>query len=514
MAKILVADDNSHIQRMVSLALKDQGIDVVAVGNGGAAVRKISDMRPDLVLADVFMPVRSGYEVCEFVKSDRSLSHIPVILLVGAFDPLDEQEAQRVGADGVLKKPFVPPEPLISMVKSALSRSSVSSTQESAPAIAQEVPPASRVNPAPVLGSFPMPQPEPEARSQDVHTPAPQPIKIPEGSALLAFGSLLDTPTVPPPQRTTKEEEGDPNFLVPRNPTLDEMRAWNAAHTHEADAEVAEEQDGDSQSGWRRDAADESLEEQIPAGAVRDWRDAAASSGMKHLEDQPMESEDAVAPASGSSETQTGKDAVASSELPVAEIPAVVPEPAAPVRASAQPEPAIAEPEESASGAAPPDSEMASPAEQESVPGTKSDSWFSVSTSPWDAVVRKAHELAQTRNLDSTPAPEGTGMADAEFRGTDTQTLPPESTRAIPSAADRFATPGFEVATPSVADAHTPPQETVPAQGPPTALTTDMEALVTQVLAKMSPDLLQNMTRELLKPIVEAIVRGDLDLKK
>src|SRR6266849_639786 len=127
-AKILVADDNSNIQKMVGLALKDQGIDVVAVGNGEAAVRKISDLRPDLVLADVFMPVRNGYEVCKFVKEDSSLAHIPVILLVGAFDPLDEQEAQRVGADGVLKKPFVPPDPLISMVKSALQRASAART--------------------------------------------------------------------------------------------------------------------------------------------------------------------------------------------------------------------------------------------------------------------------------------------------------------------------------------------------------------------------------------------------
>src|ERR1700693_236038 len=124
-AKILVADDNSNIQRMVGLALKDQGIDVVAVGNGEAAVRKISDIIPDLVLADVFMPVRNGYEVCQYVKTDPKLAHIPVILLVGAFDPLDEQEAQRVGADGVLKKPFVPPDPLISMVKSALARAGV-----------------------------------------------------------------------------------------------------------------------------------------------------------------------------------------------------------------------------------------------------------------------------------------------------------------------------------------------------------------------------------------------------
>src|SRR6267143_158349 len=131
-ARILVADDNSNIQRMVGLALKDQGIDVVAVGNGEAAVRKISDIVPDLVLADVFMPVRNGYEVCQYVKTDPKLSHIPVILLVGAFDPLDEQEAQRVGADGVLKKPFVPPDPLISMVKSALARAGIAHGESSA----------------------------------------------------------------------------------------------------------------------------------------------------------------------------------------------------------------------------------------------------------------------------------------------------------------------------------------------------------------------------------------------
>src|SRR5260370_1733723 len=130
-AKILVADDNSNIQKMVGLAVKEHGIEVVAVGNGEAAVRKISDLRPDLVLADVFMPVRNGYEVCKYVKDDSSLAHIPVILLVGGFDPLDEQEAQRVGADGVLKKPFVPPDPLISMVKPALLRGSSGRTAAS-----------------------------------------------------------------------------------------------------------------------------------------------------------------------------------------------------------------------------------------------------------------------------------------------------------------------------------------------------------------------------------------------
>jgi CheY-like chemotaxis protein len=122
-ARLLVADDNSNIQRMVALALKDHGIDVIAVGNGEAAVRSISQLAPDLILADVFMPVRSGYEVCDYVKKDSRYSHIPVVLLLGAFDPLDENEAKRVGADGVLKKPFVPPDPMIALVKSLLEKS-------------------------------------------------------------------------------------------------------------------------------------------------------------------------------------------------------------------------------------------------------------------------------------------------------------------------------------------------------------------------------------------------------
>jgi CheY-like chemotaxis protein len=120
--KILFADDNANIQKMVVLAFEERGIQVVSVGNGEAAVRRIPDLAPDLVLADIFMPVRNGYEVCEFVKKDERFSHVPVILLVGAFDPLDEKEARRVGADGVLKKPFVPPDPLIAMVTSALEK--------------------------------------------------------------------------------------------------------------------------------------------------------------------------------------------------------------------------------------------------------------------------------------------------------------------------------------------------------------------------------------------------------
>src|SRR5690242_12725298 len=187
---------------MVGLALKDQGIDVVAVGNGEAAVRKISDIKPDLVLADVFMPVRNGYEVCNYVKQDSALSHIPVILLVGAFDPLDEQEAQRVGADGVLKKPFVPPDPLISMVKSALTRAGVViGAAETAPPPPPPPPVATaKAEPPPLPKIAPPPPPPPPAPAAEldlgvpVFSSRPAPVNIDQADQPLAFRTLLDSP--------------------------------------------------------------------------------------------------------------------------------------------------------------------------------------------------------------------------------------------------------------------------------------------------------------------------------
>src|SRR5580704_4240741 len=136
---------------MVALAFAEHVIDVIAVGNGEAAVRRMPDLNPDVVLADVFMPVRNGYEVCEYIKKDPRFCKTPVILLVGAFDPLDEQEARRVGADGVLKKPFVPPDPLIAMVTAALEKAPKPEVKVAAPEPVAEIPKIVAPPPPPVV---------------------------------------------------------------------------------------------------------------------------------------------------------------------------------------------------------------------------------------------------------------------------------------------------------------------------------------------------------------------------
>lgn len=119
--KLLLADDSVTIQKVIDLTFSDEGIEVTTVSNGDLAISKLDELQPDIVLADVFMPGRSGYEVCEHIKRDERFRHIPVMLLVGSFEPFDEAEARRVGADDYLTKPFQSIRQLVSKVTSLLS---------------------------------------------------------------------------------------------------------------------------------------------------------------------------------------------------------------------------------------------------------------------------------------------------------------------------------------------------------------------------------------------------------
>jgi CheY-like chemotaxis protein len=104
--KLLLADDSITIQKVVDLTFADEGVTVLCVSNGKDAIDRIEEFAPDIVLADVFMPLMNGYEVCEYIKQNENLRHIPVMLLVGSFEPFDEAEARRVGAEDTLTKPF------------------------------------------------------------------------------------------------------------------------------------------------------------------------------------------------------------------------------------------------------------------------------------------------------------------------------------------------------------------------------------------------------------------------
>jgi CheY-like chemotaxis protein len=105
---LLLADDSVTIQRVIELTFADEDIRVVAVGDGQQAIDRIKADPPDIVLADTGMPKHDGYEVAEFIRNDPALVHIPILLLTGACEPVDEARVREAGCAGVLVKPFEP----------------------------------------------------------------------------------------------------------------------------------------------------------------------------------------------------------------------------------------------------------------------------------------------------------------------------------------------------------------------------------------------------------------------
>jgi CheY-like chemotaxis protein len=552
-ARILVADDNSNIQKMVGLALKDQGIDVVAVGNGEAAVRKISDIRPDLVLADVFMPVRNGYEVCQYVKSDSTLAHIPVILLVGAFDPLDEQEAQRVGADGVLKKPFVPPDPLISMVKSALARAGVSIGAVAPPPPVKEEP--IRVAEMLTPRSAPPPReipsvsavtaiPEfPSIESEPVHeemSSVPERVKIDSGSQPLAFGSMLESPVT--------EQEEDPGEATTARPQLE--RDWNSGDKED---EVVEEEAEAESGSWRRDAGDAMGEEEAATGAVKDWRETAFSEApARKMRNDSWAPQKEISRFEEAAETEQSVGAMVT-DAPVAESRIVPEQPAAAftedawaaalhpksvVEAATMEAPAPLKEEvreaapveiQSVVQAEVPASapEIAKQALEPEKPAATS-SWFSSVASPWDTEAQKASRLASTWDAPPASAPAAEAIPETvtsyvheeilkEDPAATVDALTPVLSDDVKARVEEAALPAATVEAIREEAQHVAETATQEAPAVDTSAKIpepSMEDMVAKVLAKMSPEMMQAVTRDILKNVVESMVRDELNAKK
>ena len=104
--RILLADDSITIQKVVELILSEEDVEIKPVNDGMEALESLSEVKPDIVLADIEMPRLDGYELCEKIKNNPATASIPVILLAGAFEPFDEGRARAVGADDFLIKPF------------------------------------------------------------------------------------------------------------------------------------------------------------------------------------------------------------------------------------------------------------------------------------------------------------------------------------------------------------------------------------------------------------------------
>ncbi len=103
---LLLADDSVVIQKLVGLSFVNEDIEIVSVDNGDDAVTRARECNPDIILADVVMPGKSGYEVCAAIRNNPDLADTPVLLLTGTFEAFDETRANKVKATGHITKPF------------------------------------------------------------------------------------------------------------------------------------------------------------------------------------------------------------------------------------------------------------------------------------------------------------------------------------------------------------------------------------------------------------------------
>lgn len=160
--KIVLADDSLTAQNMGKKILADAGYEVIAVSNGAQAMKKIVSDQPDLVVLDVYMPGYSGLELCERLRNSRETARTPIVLTVGKMEAFKPEEANRVGADGLIVKPFEATE-LIAVVKKLVEnlapapRPKRQPTESAPPRIAEPTP-------APV-------EPEPEVQHHTVEVP-------------------------------------------------------------------------------------------------------------------------------------------------------------------------------------------------------------------------------------------------------------------------------------------------------------------------------------------------------
>ncbi len=115
--KILLADDSVTAQNMGRRILTDAGYEVTTVNNGSAALKKVADFKPDLIVLDVYMPGYGGLEVCQRLRESDDTARIPVLLTVGKLEPFKVDEVRRVRADAYIVKPFEASELLTALTK-------------------------------------------------------------------------------------------------------------------------------------------------------------------------------------------------------------------------------------------------------------------------------------------------------------------------------------------------------------------------------------------------------------
>ena len=225
---ILVVDDSLSVRKVAERMLREAGLDVALAANGEDAMAWLSGNQPDLVIADVIMPDKSGFEVCAFVRAQANLANTPVLLISGFVDDEVTRQAEVCRADGVVKKPFQGAS-LRERVVALLAARKEPEALAAAPAIEM---PVSAPEPELTLSVTP-PTPAPAATPELVFE---VPVSAPEPELTLSVAPPTPVPAplaAPVPIAAT----------MPAAQLEDEVRALRAA-TQGLEARVTEEEKG------------------------------------------------------------------------------------------------------------------------------------------------------------------------------------------------------------------------------------------------------------------------------
>lgn len=106
MSRILLADDSPQALRLAEQILSEQGIEIVSVTDGATALQRLSDVDPDLIITDVYLPTKNGFDLARYVKAQAKHKRVRIVFAAGIQDKFDPQDAKNAGADAILQKPF------------------------------------------------------------------------------------------------------------------------------------------------------------------------------------------------------------------------------------------------------------------------------------------------------------------------------------------------------------------------------------------------------------------------
>ena len=221
--RLLLADDSITIQKVVAIIFANEEFELTVVDNGSAALEKAREIRPDVMLVDALMPGKNGYEVCTEIRRDPVLQSVPILLLIGAFEPLDEEKARDCGADATISKPFESQQ-LIDRVKELLELGKQRAAAPPVAAAPSAAAPAARPLPLEAaaeelwgdLSSFDTMPP--------VQSPAalaaPEPIAPPDTDAFAAFATFAAASAAPaaPTAPTAAAPQAAPAYAAPAAP--------------------------------------------------------------------------------------------------------------------------------------------------------------------------------------------------------------------------------------------------------------------------------------------------------